>query len=103
MNDEKKLLGMLGLASRARKLITGADLVCDAIRAGKYVGIVIVASDVSDNTKKRLENCCKHYGVECRFIKTDRDGLSNAVGKSNYVSAVAATDKNFASALLKLA
>ena len=41
---KKKILGMLGLASRARKIITGTELVCDSVRSKKKVYIVVIAS-----------------------------------------------------------
>lgn len=43
---------MLGLAMRARKLITGEELVVKAIRQGQ-VKLVILASDASANTRKK--------------------------------------------------
>ena len=49
----KKLLGMLGFAARARKLVCGTDLCRDEIRRGK-LQLVLVASDASQNTKKRI-------------------------------------------------
>lgn len=102
MNDERKLLGLLGLAARARKLVFGTDRVCETARAFSYLGVVLIASDASDNTVKRIKNCCKYYGIECRSLQCGMDDLSHAVGKGNNVSAVGVTDENFASAVIKL-
>ena len=49
-----KLLGMLGLAARARKIITGTELVTEKIKSGKKVELVLIAADVSQNTFKKL-------------------------------------------------
>lgn len=52
MNKEK-ILQFLGLATRARKLVTGEELVISEVRRGN-AKLVIVAEDASENTRK---NC----------------------------------------------
>ena len=54
---EKKALGYLGLAARARALTIGVPLTCEALKngvRGKTPQAVIEASDTSDNTHKRV-------------------------------------------------
>ena len=46
----KKILGLVGLAARARKICFGADSVEDKINKHK-VKIVIIATDASNRTK----------------------------------------------------
>ena len=46
-----KVLQMLGLAARGRKIESGEFSTEKAVKAGK-AGLVIVAKDASDNTKK---------------------------------------------------
>ena len=97
-----RFLGMLGLAMRARKLVCGTMQVTDRIRTGKGVELVLTASDVSANTKKRIENCCKYYRVECIQLQYTQDEISDAIGKSGLASSVAILDRNFSEAIKKL-
>ena len=52
-------LNILGLAARARKIITGETLITK-IRNNE-VEFVIIASDASDNTKKKITDKCTSY------------------------------------------
>lgn len=99
---KKKMLGMLGLAVRARKAVFGVDAIVDRIRSGHSVLLVLVANDVSQNTKKRIENTCKYYGTDRVIVNASQSELSDATGKTSNVSAVAIVDRNFASAVKKL-
>ena len=55
-------LNTLGLAARARKIVTGETLITK-IRSNE-VEFVIIASDASDNTKKKITDKCTSYKVE---------------------------------------
>ena len=101
-NRNDKLLGMLGLASRARKIVTGTEIVTEKIKSGKAVEFVVIASDVSQNTLKKIVNCCTYYEVEYVQVNFSQDEISHAVGKSCLVSSVAVVDRNFASAIKNL-
>lgn len=120
--NNEKLLGMLGLAMRAGKLTAGTDRVCEEIKrnghAGNYddgeengqnkkfhknCGCVIVSSEASANTKKRITDACRHYSVNCYETDITLDELSFRIGKQGGISAVSVFDKGFASALCKIA
>ena len=91
----QKLLSALGLCRKAGKLICGTPMICDALRSAKKPYAVIMASDNSENTQKKLGDKCKFYGVELMIPDLDGDALSGAIGKSGRTSAVAVTDENF--------
>lgn len=97
-----KLLGMMGLASRARKIVTGTEIVTEKIKSGKKVYIVLIASDVSQNTLKKIVNCCEYYDTEYVQLQFTQDEISHAVGKSCLTSSVAILDRNFADAIKNL-
>ncbi len=97
-----KLLGMMGLAARARKLVTGTEIVTEKIKANKGVRLVLIASDVSQNTLKKLVNCCEYYEIEYIQLQRTQDEMSKAVGKSCLTSSVAILDRNFSEAIKKL-
>ena len=93
--SNQKLLSALGLCRKAGKLICGTPLICDALRSAKKPYAVIMASDNSENTQKKLSDKCAFYGVELLTPDLDGDALSSAIGKSGRISAVAITDENF--------
>lgn len=93
-NDVQKVLGALGLCARARKLICGTPMICEALRAKNKPLLVLTASDNSDNTQKKLTDKCNHYGVALVALAADGETLSRTVGKKNRVAAVAVTDEN---------
>lgn len=72
-------LNTLGLITRARKLVTGEELVVKAIQK-KKVYLVIVSEDASHNTKKKLQDKCNFYNVPLYF-KGDREIIGRAIGK----------------------
>ena len=92
--DEKKLLSALGLCARARKLIFGVPMICEAMRSAgaKRPLLVLEASDTSDNTHKRITDKCSFYQI--RYIRLSCDGarLATALGKTSSLAAVAVND-----------
>ena len=97
---EDKLLSTLGLCARARKLVMGTPMVCEAVRSKKPpVLAVLEASDTSANTHKRLADKCAYYGVPLYRLAADTAQLGRAVGKTGAVAAVGVTDENLYKAL----
>ncbi len=76
------LLSSLGLIKKAGHLPSGTDEAIDAMRGGK-ASVVLVASDASDNTKKRVSDKANTYGVRYEEIPFTRDELGQAVGKTS--------------------
>ena len=97
-----KFLFMLGLAAKAGRLAIGTERVVEKIRGKSKVKLVIVASDVSQNTLKKLKNCCEYYQTEYIITEYTREDISYAVGKRSLASSVAILDENFSSAIKKL-
>ena len=85
----------LGLCARARGLIFGVPMICEAMRAKAKPRLVLMARDVSDNTKKRLQDKCTFYGVQLLVLPIDTILLAHTVGKSSGLDAVAVIDENF--------
>lgn len=94
-----KVEQMLGLAQRARKVITGEELVVKAVRQGG-VHLVIIAGDAAANTRKKLTDKCTSYGVPYETYG-NRDQLGHALGKEQRV-VVGVTDAGFAAKLTQL-
>ncbi len=90
-----RLLSTVGLCARARKLIAGTPMVCEAMRkGGKHpVLTVLEASDTSANTHDKLTSKCTYYRVPLYRIPVTTAELGHAIGKSGLVAAVAITDE----------
>ena len=69
MTSSDKWISLLGLAARARELVTG-ELVLNDIRR-KRVFLVLIAADASASTAKKVQDKCTHYGVPCK-VGVDR-------------------------------
>ena len=89
-----RLLAALGICKKAGGLVLGTPMVCDALASNKKPLLVLVASDNSENTDKRLRDKCSFYGVERLEVGIDGETLAHAVGKSAKLSALAITDVN---------
>lgn len=101
MTPEDKLLSTLGLCARARKLVMGTPMVCEAMRSGKPpVLAVLEASDTSDNTHKKLADKCAYYRVPLYRLAVDTARLGRAIGKAGAVAAVGLTDENLYKAVI---
>lgn len=90
-------MNILGICARARKIVTG-DTLFKGIR-NKSVNLVIIASDASDNSKKKLVDKCNYYEISY-IIYSDTNSLSKAIGKNNRV-AVGICDKALSASLKK--
>lgn len=100
---EDKLLSTLGLCARARKLVMGTPMVCEAMRTGGKPPVLAVleASDTSENTHGKLASKCTYYRIPHYRIHADTQTLAHAVGKTGAVAAVGVTDENLLKALTR--
>lgn len=93
-----KAYGMIGLATRARKIVSGEFSTEKAVKT-RSAFLVLVAEDASDNTKKLFQDKCAYYEVPVRIFGTKAE-LGAAMGKELRAS-VAITDLNFATQIMK--
>ncbi|MFP3916228.1 YlxQ family RNA-binding protein [Lysinibacillus telephonicus] len=94
-----QFLQLLGLAARARKVVSGEELVVKEIR-NNNAKLVILASDASNNSSKKIQDKCTYYNVEYHVFG-DRYRLGTAIGKEARV-ALAITDSGFAKKMSSL-
>lgn len=76
-----KILGLIGLAARARKVSYGADSVEMQIKKRK-VNLIIVADDASKRTKDKFNKIALQYDIPIIVIE-NIETISKAIGKSN--------------------
>ena len=98
MADNKRLLSLVGLATRARKVVSGEFSTEKSVKSGKS-HLVIVSEEASDNTKKKFTNMCTYYKVPY-FEFGNKEELGHILGKQMRAS-LAVIDENFSNALLK--
>lgn len=91
-------LSIIGIAFRARKAVSGEDLVLDAIRK-KKAKIVFLASDAGINTTKRITDKCAFYNVLLNN-SFSCEQLSKAVGQTNRM-VIAITNEGLKNSILK--
>ena len=103
MGDRDKVLSSLGLCVKAGKVIFGVPMICEAMKkGGKSMPVAVLeASDVSDNTHKRIGDRCAYYGVRIIKLECGGEELAAALGKSAFLGAVAVTDEKMLSIVEK--
>lgn len=95
---QDKILSLIGLATKAGKTASGEFLTERETKTRKAF-LVIVASDASDNTKKKFREMCKFYKVPIYFYG-DKDTLGHAMGKE-FRASLAILDEGFAKGIQK--
>ena len=96
--SQKKIIGLLSLATKAGKVASGEFCTEREVKAGR-AALVIVAGDASDNTKKMFANMCAYYKAPCVIYGTKGE-LGHAIGK-DYRASLAVTDAGFAEMIKK--
>ncbi|TFE03459.1 YlxQ family RNA-binding protein [Jeotgalibacillus sp. R-1-5s-1] len=97
--SQSKWMSLLGLATRAGKVISGEELVVKEIRSNK-AKLVLLSEDASLNTTKKVTDKAAYYRVPVRKV-ADRYLLGQLIGKDARVT-VAVLDKGFAEKLITL-
>ncbi|KKB38937.1 YlxQ family RNA-binding protein [Bacillus thermotolerans] len=97
--NEPQWAKLLGLANRARKVISGEELSVKEIQKGR-AKLVLLSADASPNTKKKIQDKTAYYEVPLKWID-NRYILGQAIGKEARVVA-AVTDAGFAKKLSSL-
>ena len=94
-----KILGLIGLAARARKVSFGADSVELEAQKNK-VYLIILAQDSSTRTKEKFQKISEKYNIPIIITQTIEE-LSKAIGKSNK-AILGIEDNNLASEIQKI-
>lgn len=97
--NRKRAEGVIGLSRRAGALAIGTEQVIEAVRKGK-AQLVLVASDVSENTAKQLRDKTSYRNVPLEAIPLDMRALGHLIGK-DHAAAVALLQEGFVHAYRK--
>lgn len=99
MTDKKKVLSLIGLAKRARKVVSGEFSTEKSVKSGRS-HLVIVSEEASDNTKKMFTNMCAYYKVPICLFGT-KDELGHAMGQE-FRASLSVEDAGFAKSMAGL-
>jgi ribosomal protein L7Ae-like RNA K-turn-binding protein len=94
-----RIYSFIGLAAKARALVSGDDTCEMTIKKGK-AKLVIIAGDASPNTKKKFEEMCEYRHIDKR-IYGEKEFIGKYIGK-DVRSVIAVTERNFAGRLKEL-
>jgi ribosomal protein L7Ae-like RNA K-turn-binding protein len=97
--DKERIFQLLGLATRARKVVSGEEFVVKEIQKQR-AKLVLIATDAAPNSRKKIEDKCTYYNVEYHFFG-NRYELGHATGKESRI-ALAITDGGFAKKMSSL-
>ena len=98
LKQKDKVLSLIGLAMKAGRCTSGEMMTERETKSGR-ARLVIIASDASENTKKKFRDMCKFYKVPI-YIYGDKDTLGHAMGKE-FRASLAILDEGFARGILK--
>lgn len=95
LQNREKALNLLGLATKAGKIISGTEMVIAGLEKGK-VKLVVVASDLQANTLEKVTKVASKKQIKL-VNEFSAEELRHAIGKTRKVLAL--TDQGFAKAL----
>ena len=98
MENNRKVLNLIGLATKAGKAVSGEFSTEKAVKTGKAF-LVIISEEASDNTRKMFTNMCTYYEVPV-YIFGKKEELGHAMGKEMRAS-LAIVDEGFSKAMVK--
>lgn len=98
MENNKKILSLLGLATKAGKTASGEFMTEKAVKDGS-AHLVIVSEEASDNTRKMFLNMCTYYKVPI-YVFGKKEELGHSMGKEMRAS-LAILDAGFSKALVE--
>ena len=94
-----KVYGLLGLATKAGKIVFGTESCLDMI-AKRKLKLIIVAEDSSERTINNFKEKCVQNNIDF-YVFGNKDDISRAIGKTNK-TVVGIKDKNLAGAIQKI-
>lgn len=99
MNIEDRILGLIGISTKARKITFGTDAVLERV-IKKKTSLVVIAKDASEKSKENMKFICKKNKVRIIEFSTI-DKISHAMGKKNK-SVICINDKNMGEEIYKI-
>lgn len=99
MENKEKLYGMLGLCTKAGKVVAGSQAVLEAL-AKRKIHLLLLAEDASNRTKEIFQKESKEKNIPIGECLTSEE-LGEKIGKSKK-AIIGISDENFAKAIYKI-
>lgn len=99
MTINLKIMGLIGLCSRARKIVFGTDACVEQIIKNS-IKLVVVAKDASERTIRKIKEICEENKIPFYNILSIQE-ISKAIGKENK-AVIGVKDKNIADEIIKI-
>ncbi len=99
MDNKDRILSLLGLAARARKIVSGEEFVIKGIQSN-HLYFILITNDAAENIRKKVIDKCNYYNIPYK-VAFNRDELGHAIGKFSRV-VVGVKDQGFAKGLKQL-
>lgn len=96
---KNRVLGLIGLCTKAGGIAFGTDSCIDMIQKNK-IKLIVVAQDAADRTKKNFKMLCEKKKIPICFF-ANQEELSKAIGKNNKV-VIGIKNNNFKEQIVKL-
>lgn len=96
---KNRIYMFLGLARRANALVLGEECVKKELKR-KKIGLVVVASDVSANTRDSVVRVCENCGIIVRFFGM-KEEIGKYIGKGT-IAVVGVKNKEFSKRLIEM-
>lgn len=97
--DVSKLLSLMGIARKAGKIKFGYDTVIDSVQK-KQAKLIIMASDLSPRSARKIEELAKSNNVEILNISISMDEIYSSIGKKTGI--VCINDEGFAEKMIDI-
>lgn len=81
MENDAKLCGLIGLATKAGRIVSGTDACLEAMQKEK-VNLVLIAQDSSNRTKTTFKQEAQKYNIAIYEVLSI-EKMSKAMGKVN--------------------
>lgn len=86
MTDKERMLQLLGLMQVSGNLESGEEQIFNQLSSGRILAIVF-ASDVSQNTRKKILDKCTYYNIPYFDLFTKAE-ISHSIGRSRSVCGI---------------
>jgi len=96
---EQRVRNLLGMAQRARRVVSGSVAVEQAVKDGT-AKLLLLAEDAEESTKKNYERLAEKYHIPWRVLLT-RESMGASMGKE-YRAAAALLDEGFSKSLCRM-
>ncbi|OHB32336.1 MAG: hypothetical protein A2X84_11500 [Desulfuromonadaceae bacterium GWC2_58_13] len=80
LNIEQKIINLLGMARKSGVVVSGSNMILDALTASAPLAVVLLAHDVSDGIGNKVVSAAAVRGIP-GFRLLDKESLGRMLGK----------------------